>query len=137
MLTMTTARELALTLRLYAQGRCLRADIEGDRIVFTGGRDGAHSLAISVSSAERVQAHWAGYCENNTLRPVVGEYVVFPSGSSPTGKRRGKVVKVGPKRVTIEYRYKHGGQAKPWYGPITELTMARWDAKAPPTWGAR
>lgn len=34
-----------------------------DRVVFTGGRFGDHSLDRHCSSLERVKAHWAGYCE--------------------------------------------------------------------------
>jgi hypothetical protein len=80
------------------------------RIVFRGGLQGEHSLDISVSCEARVRAHFAGYCENNGLAaaPAVGEHVRFPSGSSSTGWRAGRVVKVGPKRVTIEFHYNYG-----------------------------
>ncbi len=107
----------------------LKAEIRnwGDRIHFTGGSQGEHSLAIDVSSAERIQAHWEGYCENNTQVPVVGQVVSFPSGSSPTGSRRGRVTKVGPKRATVEYSYKHGGKAAPKSVPIVDL---RFDPKS-------
>lgn len=43
----------------------LRAVLDGDRIVFLGGRYGEHSLAVACSSADRVIAHWRGYCEAN------------------------------------------------------------------------
>jgi hypothetical protein len=36
------------------------------RMVFEGGKWGAHSLSVSVTSPERAQAHWRGYVENNT-----------------------------------------------------------------------
>ncbi len=39
------------------------ANVVGDRIVFSGGRGGEHSLDLGCSSAERVLAHWTGYCE--------------------------------------------------------------------------
>ena len=41
----------------------LLAILEGDRIVFTGGRYGAHSLDAKLSSADRVVAHWRGYVQ--------------------------------------------------------------------------
>ncbi len=41
----------------------LNATLEGDRIVFSGGRYGAHSLDAKLSSADRVIAHWRGYVQ--------------------------------------------------------------------------
>ena len=38
--------------------------VEGNRIEFSGGRYGNHSIARS-SSEERIAAHWAGYITNN------------------------------------------------------------------------
>jgi hypothetical protein len=43
----------------------LELAIAGEWIVMSGGRWGAHQLAVSASSAARVLAHWRGYCENN------------------------------------------------------------------------
>ena len=39
-----------------------------DRFVFSGGLCGEHSLdaRASSTSADRLIAHWRGYCENNT-----------------------------------------------------------------------
>lgn len=39
-----------------------------DRFVFSGGLQGEHSLDAhaSITSADRLIAHWRGYCENNT-----------------------------------------------------------------------
>lgn len=50
------------TWRLYAQ-------LEGDRIVFTGGF-GTHSIAAeaAISSPERVEAHWRGYVKETNDR---------------------------------------------------------------------
>lgn len=114
---------LAKTLHHRIQSKTLTASVVGDRIYFEGGRQGGHSLAYDVSTAERVQAHWAGYCENNRKVPVVGDIVTFPSGSSRTGLRRGRVTKVGPKRVTVVFRYKHGGMAAPKSVPIDDLRI--------------
>lgn len=41
----------------------LMAVLEGDRVVFKGGRFGEHSLDAKLSSAERVIAHWRGYIQ--------------------------------------------------------------------------
>lgn len=51
----------------------LLARLEGDRIVFTGGAFGDHSIAAeaSISSAERVEAHWRGYVQA-TERKLLG-----------------------------------------------------------------
>jgi hypothetical protein len=49
-------------------GRSLRADVEGGRLVFSGGTQGVHSIDVGVSSLARVLAHWEGYCENNGCR---------------------------------------------------------------------
>jgi hypothetical protein len=50
-------------------GDCLlRAHLDGDRFVFSGGSQGEHSLdaRASITSAVRLVAHWRGYVENNT-----------------------------------------------------------------------
>lgn len=39
------------------------AELRADRIVFTGGWYGEHSLSIDNSDADRVLAHWSGYVE--------------------------------------------------------------------------
>lgn len=41
----------------------LVATLEGDRVVFSGGHYGSHSLDAKLSSAERVVAHWRGYVQ--------------------------------------------------------------------------
>jgi len=41
---------------------------DGARIEFKGGAFGGHGLWLSVSSADRVLAHWDGYC---SAQPVV------------------------------------------------------------------
>jgi hypothetical protein len=107
-----TARKLSLELRRERRSVIrVRADVEGDRIVFSGGREGSHSLAIDVSSPERVLAHWEGYCENNGLpRPTVGQKVLFVGATGKTYV--GRIVKVGTKRVHLEFKYRHGGNGK-------------------------
>jgi len=110
---------------LRSGGRmCLRAHVVADRIVFCGGSQGEHSLAFEVSTKERVLAHWGGYVENNGLAvaPVSGQKVSFPSASASSmgGWRTGTVLSVGPKRVRIAYRFKHGGAAETTV-PIREL----------------
>jgi hypothetical protein len=40
----------------------IQANIVDGRVVFSGGPYGAHSISAD-SSAERVEAHWSGYCE--------------------------------------------------------------------------
>lgn len=100
--------ELAEKLHVKVQGLDLKAQVEGDRIVFTGGRQGAHGLAINVSSKERILAHWEGYVENNTRTHIVGQSVSFPSRSSSFGARAGKVVKLGRSRAIVEFKFKNG-----------------------------
>jgi hypothetical protein len=93
-------------------GRARWQYVVGGRIVFKGGKNGEHSLDVLASTPERILAHWLGYCENNgLLKPVVGQLVSFPSGSSPSGYRYGKVLKVGSKRAVIAFTYKHGGKS--------------------------
>jgi len=50
-LTAVNGREITLTARRVS-----------DRIVFSGGNTGEHSI-IASSSIERVKAHFSGYCE--------------------------------------------------------------------------
>ncbi len=56
----------------------LCATLEGDSIVFSGGRYGSHSLDAKCSSADRVIAHWRGYVEA-TEDALVG----YPKISTP------------------------------------------------------
>ena len=60
----------------------LRAVLEGDRIVFTGGRYGSHSLDAKLSSADRVIAHWSGYVQA-TEEALAG----YPKISTPWAVR--------------------------------------------------
>ncbi len=110
-LTLTEAQALAHRLRCeISTGELLFATIQGDRIAFVGGRHGQHSLAFEVSTAVRVKAHWAGYCENNGyVRPKIGQTVLFPSSSSPSGRRFGRVISAGPDNLRIQFRYYNGG----------------------------
>lgn len=47
--------------------RVLTARLVADRFVFSGGFHGEHSLdaRASITPANRLTAHWRGYCENN------------------------------------------------------------------------
>ncbi len=105
------AQKLAYDLRRQTLfGRVvLRADVVGDRIVFSGGRQGSHSIDIGVSSQARVLAHWEGYCENNGMpAPKEGATVKFIGN---TGKLyKGIVTKLGTKRAAVDFHYRHGGK---------------------------
>jgi len=106
---MQKARKLSYDLRRQTTwgSMKLRADIEGDRIVFSGGKHGTHSLAVDVSSQARILAHWEGYCENNGLpAPQPGQKLSFVGNNGCV--YRGTVTKVGPKRVGMDFRYKNG-----------------------------
>lgn len=115
------AIKLSYDLRRHSRwGRLLRADVEGDRIVFSGGSQGTHSIDVGVSSLARVLAHWEGYCEQNGMpAPRVGETVTFIGNNGKT-TYRGIVAAVGPKRAAIDFHYHHGGaaHAKVWLGDI-------------------
>lgn len=136
-----TATKLAASLvrttdGLRALRRTLKAVVEigpeparvgwsrSDRIVFTGGAQGTHSLDVGASSPARILAHWEGYRENNGLaaRPTPGSCVRFPSASAwqAGGYRVGTVLAVGPKRARIAYTFKHGGKAEATV-PIRDL----------------
>lgn len=120
------AEKLCRTFRRRAPGRELRCKLDKDRMVFEGGKWGAHSLRVSVTTPKRAEIHWQGYAENNgLLAPKIGEVVSFPSPSAPGGRRRGKVVKVGPKRATVTYRFKHGGEAAPKSVPLQDIVFVQ------------
>lgn len=61
---------LDFSLTLVASDPRLYARVEADQVVFKGGKHGEHSLTLSVSDDERIQAHWAGYCQNNGAQAV-------------------------------------------------------------------
>jgi hypothetical protein len=77
----TQATKLAETLK---KGN-LYAAVEGDRIEFLGGAFGSHGLWLSVSSEERVLAHWDGYCsaqpKAEPVAPKLTTYTVVVEGS--------------------------------------------------------
>jgi hypothetical protein len=58
---------------LKASDSSLTARIEDGRVVFSGGRFGECSLVLTVSSPERVKAHWEGYCEANGAKAVTAD----------------------------------------------------------------
>jgi hypothetical protein len=121
-MTSDEARSLAATMRATGEGLELFATVDrderGDRITFVGGRYGAHSLSINVTSEERARIHWHGYCESNgitlpaaeahalaTTRIVPKTHVRFRSGSSSTRWRTGVVRRVTATRCLIAFRF--------------------------------
>jgi hypothetical protein len=105
------ASKLSYQLRRANRTMKLRADIVDTNIVFSGGKYGEHRLSLLVSDETRIRTHWEGYCANNGLpRPVVGQKVSF-IGSNGTSYL-GTVTKVGTKRVSLDYTYRHGGAGR-------------------------
>lgn len=115
-MTLEAAKALVATLTRQAFGGTIQAKVEqkwstdDPAVVFTGGKHGEAQIWLSVSDEARIRAHFAGYCAANglSLAPHVGQHVVFPSASSPSGSRYGRVAKVGPKRAVIEFKYNSG-----------------------------
>jgi hypothetical protein len=134
-MTVEAAQRLAKQLRrivrpstggkLTLEARVVENGANGAEIVFTGGRWGEHAIGLAVSDRARVLAHWAGYVEAHGRKalPVVGMEVLFPSASAwrAGGYRRGVVTRVGMSRVTIAYRFAHGGEGKPTERGIGEI----------------
>lgn len=93
--------------------RSLQAQVAGDRIVFSGGRDGQHSISID-SELDRVLIHWDGYCDNNGFLLKEGVTVRFVASNV---MRRAKVLvtpKRGSKTVRVgSFFFKHGGESAP------------------------
>jgi len=108
-LNLEEARKLSYTLRRNGNNLKLRAEVRDDRIVFSGGKQGEHSLAVTVSSKARVLAHWEGYIENNGLRlaPKKGERVYFVTGSQ-NYPRIGLVVSATRQWVSVAFKYNYG-----------------------------
>ena len=117
------AQRLAATMRTTCEGLELFASVDrderGERITFVGGRWGAHSLSINVTSEERARIHWLGYCESNGITlPLVDAHALaktgivpkvrvrFRSESSSTRWRTGVVTRVTPTRCLIAFRYR-------------------------------
>lgn len=74
----------------------LTATYTDEQVIFSGGSAGDHNLWLSVSSPERIKAHWNGYCSNNDAEVVdsvgdlkVGKYAFFYARNKD---RDGKVV---------------------------------------------
>jgi hypothetical protein len=92
--------------------------VESFRVVFTGGSRGEHSIDLSVSSRERILAHWRGYCEANSVRPVprVGERVAFPRSSRLRRlvgpERTGRVLSVAETTVRVAFTYAYGRRSE-------------------------
>lgn len=130
---MTNTEADALIASLPKPGK-LQLFREGDQIVMDGGKTGAHSLSVPVSSGKRLLLHWKGYVENQGLSlgpdygrteaprsaPQMGadladfqpgEKIVFfspsYSGKDAQGWRPGTVVRSTPKRVLVEFYYKY------------------------------
>lgn len=114
---------------LDAEGRCRRAYVPTGKVVFQGGLFGEHSIELFASDEARILAHWEGYCEaSGMLRPAVGQTASFPCGSASSmgGWRTGRVIKVGPRRVQILFRYKISRREAIRTVP---LTLAKWEAR--------
>lgn len=112
-----------------------KIDVKSAKIVFSGGAKGGHEIWLSVSSLERIVAHFEGYCEaNGMLTPEVGQIVAFPSASNwrSGGYRTGKVLSVGPKRAVVAYKFKHGGETTKTV-PIADLKFSPRFPKLEPT----
>jgi len=74
----------------------LIATYTDEQVIFSGGSKGEHNLWLSVSSPERIKAHWDGYCLANGAEVVdsvngltVGKYAFFYARNKD---RDGKVV---------------------------------------------
>lgn len=57
--------------KLAARGLRVGVSHKETSVTFSGGSGGEHSLDLRVSSQDRLQAHWKGYCENNGVTPKV------------------------------------------------------------------
>ncbi len=66
----STLRVRGEELVCLVEDRLLRVYLEGDRFVLTGGQWGDHSLDAreTITTADRLLAHWRGYCENHMRR---------------------------------------------------------------------
>lgn len=99
-------------------GRLAWSEVESFRVVFTGGSRGEHSLDLSVSSRVRILAHWCGYCEANSVRPVprVGERVAFPRCSRLRRlvgpERTGRVLSVAETTVRVTFVFGTGRRSE-------------------------
>jgi len=147
-MTSEEARKLATAMRATGEGLELFATVDrderGDRITFVGGRYGAHSLSINVTSEERARIHWQGYCESNGItlsaakahalgatRIVPKAQVRFRSGLSSTRWRTGVVRRVTATRCLIAFRFDYqrgkGRQHTTWR-KLSEIVLIsqRW-----------
>lgn len=52
---------------MKADGKSLHlaASLDGDRILFKGGKYGEHSVSATQTSLAGINAHWEGYCATN------------------------------------------------------------------------
>ena len=79
---MITASDLVRFFRKGPDQMIIRARIEGERVVFSGGLKGTHSIDASVSPIERVAAHFEGYCESNGCGLKVGTTIAYHTGNA-------------------------------------------------------
>lgn len=99
-------------------GHLAWSEVEAHRVVFTGGSHGEHSIDLSVSSRERILAHWRGYCEANGVLPVprVGQRVAFPRCSRLRRlvgpERTGCVLSVAETTVRVAFTYAYGRRSE-------------------------
>lgn len=83
-------------------------------ITFSGGKFGSHTLPFETEAdAKRAEVHFEGYCvASGVLTPAVGSHVIVRTGGFDR-VYRAKVLKVGPKRVTVQWTYKNGNKSAP------------------------
>jgi hypothetical protein len=110
--TETRIAKLVTELKLAQNGLRLSARIEAGYVVFSGGRQGEASIALDVSSAARVLAHWDGYCVANGCRsqPAIGQLVTFQRGMF--GSWTGRVVRACATSALIAYTRRNGSKAQ-------------------------
>jgi len=120
MIRRSTAYHLAYDVRvrdLPDQYGC-SAHVKDTYLTFEWRVDGkvveTHAIDWTCSTEERAWAHWEGFCENCGLGLKVGDKVRVESKSAwrSGGYRTVVVTDIGPRRVTVEGRYKHGGAFK-------------------------
>jgi len=61
---------LNLDVTLASSNPRIYAKVDGDRLTFTGGKYGDHSLNLTTRTEHEILVHWEGYCDNNGATPV-------------------------------------------------------------------
>jgi hypothetical protein len=109
-LTRDTASALVASLPVPSG---LTLTIVGGWIEMSGGQFGGHSLSVAASTAERVEAHWRGYCENN------GHKLPAAVSAKPVRQRK-RPVRPLPKAWPVQHERPivAGEQVRFYYAPI-------------------